>query len=397
MALPVTFTTNGTGLPVKIVPSDGMPVTPESAVPYAFNLKASNTTNVRTAYHAGLRNTRVAFIGDSTFRGQSFGVGTAQAVNSFPMQLATRLNAAGINAGANNVWGDGGSWGLGQTIANFKTGDSRVTSTAGWALGSVLSAGGNNFGATAAGTMTFTPQGNVNTANIIWRDGATGRDWDWAVDGGAATNVQSTNVTQFAIVPVALGSVASHALTLSWDLGTVSILGIDAYDNTRKELSLWNWGICGGTSANLINNTDTVVGRLAILAHASLKPDLAFIEGGLINDWRTSVAVATSKANLTTLVTTVKANNGDVILCVPVFDNGSAGLTASQQLYVDAMYQVALEQNVGLIDIRLKWGSYSSALASGYYHASDTVHPTTAGYLDMANVTAEAVKRAISF
>lgn len=348
---------------------------------YTSNVKLSNTSNFRTAYRAGLRNVRVAFIGDSTTRGQSTGGGTSQAVNSWPMQLATLLNAAGINAGANNVWGDGGSWGLGQTIANFETGDSRVAHTGSWALGSVLSAGGNNFGAAAAGTMTFTPQGNVNDGNVIWRDGATGRNWDWAVDGGVATNVLSTNVTQFALVPIALGSVASHAITLSYDLGTIHILGIDTFDNTRKEISLWNWGICGATSTNLVNNTDTVVGRLAILAHASLKPDLAFIEGGLINDWRTSVSVATSKTNLTTLVSTVKANGGDVILCTPTFDSGVTGLTASQQLYVDAMYEVAVSQNVGLIDFR----KFSPA-------TSDTVHPTTAGYLAMATAARTVIQ-----
>lgn len=358
---------------------------------YTSNLKLTNTSNFRTTYQAGARNVRVAFIGDSTFRGQSFGVGTAQAVNAFPMQLATLLNAVGINAGANNVWGDGGSWGAGQTIANFKLGDSRVTSTAAFALGSVLSAGGNNFAVSAAGTLSFVPQASCDTAQIIWRDGFTGRDWDWSVDGGAATNVLSTNVTQFGVVPAALGALGAHTLTISWDLGAVTILGVDAYNSARKELTLWNWGICGATSANLINNVD-VVGRLNILAHASLKPDLAFIEGGLINDWRTSIALATSKANLTTLVSTVKANGGDVILCVPVFDSGSSGLTASQALYVGAMYEVAAEQNVGLIDIRKKWGSYAAGLASGYYHASDTVHPTTAGYLDMATVTRNAIQ-----
>jgi hypothetical protein len=229
--------------------------------------------------------------------------------------------------------------------------------------------------------MTFTPQANCDTAQIIWRDGAAGRDWDWSVDGGAATNITSSGSTAFRIETVSLGALGAHTLTLSWDLGTIHILGINCYDSSRKEISLWNWGICGGTSTNLINNTDTVVGRLAILAHASLKPDLAFIEGGLINDWRTSIAVATSKANLTTLVSTVKANSGNVILCTPTFDAGSTGLTASQQLYVDAMYQVALEQNVGLIDFR----KISP-------ERSDTVHMTTAGHLAMATVARNVVQ-----
>lgn len=359
---------------------------------FTSNLKLSNTANFRSVYRAGLRNVRVACPGNSTERGQSFGVGTAQALNAWPMQLATLLNAAGINAGANNVWGDGGSWGLGQTITNFLTGDSRVSIANAVTLGSVLSAGGNNFAMAAAAALSFVPQANCNRADIIWRDGATGRNFNWQVDGGSTTQIDSTNVTQFGINSVALGAVGAHTFTLNWVAGSVSILGISAYNDTRKEITLWNWGICGGTSANLINNTDTAVGRLAILANASLKPDLAFIEGGLINDWRTSVPVATSKANLTTLVTTIKANGGDVILCTPCFDNGSAGNTLIQQQYVDAMYQVSAEQNVGLIDIRKKWLSYANAVANGWNSASDTVHPTTAGYLDIATVTRNVVQ-----
>lgn len=352
--------------------------------PYTANVKPSNTAGFRATYRAGARNVRVAFIGDSTTRGQSTGGGTSQAVNSWPMQLSTLLNAAGVNSGANNVWSDGGSWGLGQTISNFLTGDSRVSIANAVTLGSVLSAGGNNFAMAAAAALSFVPQASCNTADIIWRDGATGRNFNWQVDGGSTTQVNSTNVTQFGVNSVALGSVASHTLTLNWVAGSVSIIGVSAYNNTRKELTLWNWGICGATSANLINNVDTAVGRLAILAHSALKPDLAFIEGGLINDWRTSVAVATSKANLTTLVATIKTNGGDVILCTPTFDAGSTGLTAQQQTYVDAMYQVAAEQNVGLLDFR--------KIAP---ERSDNVHMTTAGHLAMATAARDVVLRII--
>lgn len=381
------YAPNG-GLNIALNASGGYSPTPINGTGSLIdNITQSNTSSFRSTYRAGVRNSRVAFIGDSTTRGQSLGGGASQAINSYPMQLATLLNAVSINAGANNVWSDGGSWGLGQTISNFKTGDGRVTSADGWALGSVLSAGGNSFASTALGSMTFTPQSTVDTFEIIWRDGAVGRDFSWQVDGGSATNVLSTGVTQFAITTVPAGSLGAHTLTINWVLGNINIIGINAYDSTRKELSLWNWGICGGTSTNLINNSDAAVGRLAILASSTLKPDLAFIEGGVINDWRTSISVATSKANVTTLVTTCKANGTNVILVTPCFDNGVAGLTSNQQAYVNAMYEIANEQNVGIIDIRKKWISYANAVANGWNNGSDTVHPTTAGYLDIATVT----------
>src|SRR4051812_35282007 len=82
---PYDEATNGFGVAVTFG-SYGAPVTSLRGT-YTSNLNLSNTSNFRSVYRAGVRNTRVAFIGDSTFRGQSFGVGTAQAVNAFPMQL----------------------------------------------------------------------------------------------------------------------------------------------------------------------------------------------------------------------------------------------------------------------------------------------------------------------
>lgn len=360
---------------------------------FTSNVKASNTSNFRSVYRANTRNTRVAIIGDSTDRGQSFGVGTSQATNAWPMQLASALQTAGVNAGAQNVWCDGGSWGQAQTIANFLTGDARCGVTGAWALGSGKSPGGNAFACTATGTMTFLPQGNFDTVEVYWRDGALGRNITVQIGSDTPVAINSTGPTQLAMTPVtAVGGVGHQTITLTWVAGSAGALGISCYDSTRKEVTVWNWGICGGTSTNMVDNSDTAVGRLACMTAAKTKPDLAIVEGGVINDWRTSLDVTTvTIPNLTSMVTTLKGGGSDVILRVPNFDNGSAGLTAQQQNYVNAMYQVSAAQNVGIIDIRKKWVSYANAVTNGWNTASDAVHPTAAGYVDIGNVVRDVI------
>lgn len=363
-------------------------------VPFTSGITAANTSNFRTTYRAGSRNVRAAFIFNSTGRGQSLGVGTSQAVNAFPMQLSTVLNSMGVNAGANNVWCDGGSWGLGQTIANFLTGDGRCSITGAWTLSGSNSPGGNAFACAAAGSMTFTPQANFDTMEVFWRDGASGRNFTAQISTDTAVAVNSSGATQLAKTsPIQKtgGVVGSYPITLTWVAGSITPLAISAYDSTRKEITVWNWGICGGTSAAMINNTDTAVGRLTCISNSLTKPDIAFVEGGVINDWRTSVASSTTYTNLTTLVQALKTAGSDVVICIPVFDNGSAGLTASQQTYVNVMYQVASENGCGVIDIRQKWQSYANAVSNGWQTNSDSVHPTTLGYTDMANVMASVI------
>jgi len=358
---------------------------------FTTNVTPGNTSNFRAAVRANSRNVRVAVIGDSTDRGQSTGVGTAQAVNSWPNKTADLIQNQGITAGANSVFSDGGSWGQAQTFANFLTGDSRVSGTGAWALGATKGPGGNLFTSSATGSMSVVFPAQVDTADIYWRDGATGRNFNWQVDGGATTEIDSTNVTQLAKNTISLGSAGSHTITLNWVLGAVTILGIHAYNSARKEISIWNWGICGGTSANMIDNTDTAVGRLAVLSNSLIKPDLIFLEGGVINDWRTSVAVATTVSNLQSLITTAKNNSIDVIIRIPTFDNGVSGLTAQQNTYVQAMYQLANDNNIGVVDIRNKWLSYNNAVSNGWNISSDTVHPAPAGYVDIANVISNLI------
>lgn len=357
---------------------------------YTSGLTKANTANVRAAWAAQSGNVPIAANGDSTFAGVTTGDGTAQALHSWPAQLPALLQNVGIKAGANNRYGTASG------TFSFLTGfDSRISSTGAWTQGATLAVGGNAFACAATGSMTFTPQGNVTKFVIKWRDGAAGRNFSWQVDGGSATTINSSGTTQVVNTTVSAGTAGIHALTLTWVLGSITILGIDAYDDTagRVEASIWNWGISGATSANLIDNTDTQTGRFFEIGFFA--PKLSLIEGGAINDWRNSISVSTFQTNFTTLVQK-SLTVGDVIVCIPPHDGGSAGFTSNQQAYVDAMYTVAAANNCGVFDIRKRWVSYANAVANGWQTNGDFVHPTAAGYLDYAQAILPTIRYALN-
>jgi len=116
----------------------------------------------------------------------------------------------------------------------------------------------------------------------------------------------------------------------------------------------------------------------------TIPPDLTIIEGGIINDWRQGVAIATSMANIQTIITAA-ASVGNVLLITPSFDNGSGGNTSSQEDYVTAFKALGVTNSIAVLDWRTSITSHAAATAAGLI--DDSVHPTYAGYADIARMT----------
>lgn len=352
----------------------------------------TNTQKIRSAMARSDRNAIVVIQGDSTARGVTTGGGTSQALNATWMQVASQLQKQGINAGANNFFGDATGWGLGaQTMANFAAGDSRISYTGSIAPGTIITAGGNGFSVTAAGSLAFAPPNNVTKFDIYTRDSATGRQYSWAIDGGAATTVSSLGVNAPQKTTVSAGAAGLHSVNFSWVAGNVGLLGMHAYDDTagRREISFLNFGIPGATSSRLLNNADTGAGHLAMLN--AMAPDLTILDGyGLINDWRQSVDISVSMTNLLAGITQARLT-GDVVFITPFWDNGTSGTTAQQDAYSAAAVALCLANNVPIIDVRAAWVSFAAANALGWY--SDTVHPVALGYAVKAAAIVEFFRR----
>lgn len=343
----------------------------------------------------------IAFMGDSTMEGVDE---TASPYNSqystgaMPRQLVPALASYGINAISQNAWGIAGA-----NLNDYLIRNSWVTIAGGTVQGAGAVLGGVQFNFPSAGsTATWSVPGPVDTAQIYYFDGNNTRKIDYTVDGGATTTINlTTNAVIARTAPISLGSRGAHSITAGFgaaSAGSVNVLGVDFWDSTvANYVKLWQFGAAGFQSANIINDTGApAAGRLQQLRNFT--PDVICLEMGP-NDWRNSISVAAFKANMQTFITAVKGMPGppEIWLFTPPYDNGTAGITAQQDLFVQAMYQLSDENNLLLIDLRKRWTSYAFAVAQGWMSGSDNIHPTKLGYGDQSyNILAKVVNYAIS-
>lgn len=361
-----------------------------------FNIKPENTSNVRTAFKANSANIPIAFMGDSTMRGvdETASPYNSQYMNSMPHNVAINLRAAGYNAICDNWYGLSGT-----TFNDYMIRDGRLTSSGLAILGSQQCQGGANviFNA-GASTFNYTSVYPCTKADIYWRNGTAGNDFTWAVDGGSTTVIPTTGSLVFTKTTISLGTLGIHTVNLAQSAGSPQIYGIDCYDDTQtsKQINIRQWGTSGGTASLMIANAGTpAAGRLQQLSN--FPPKLVLAETGP-NDWRGSTSVASVKTSLQTLITAVKTANCDFIFITPPYDNSASGLTKFQDDYVAMMYDLAVQNNVGLIDIRKRHGSFNNAIANGWQVASDAVHLTGFGYKDEATaVVSNAIINLLNF
>lgn len=366
-----------------------------AAPPYTTNLRLSNTSNFRNAWLANSGNVAISNQGDSTARGVDEGAipyNIQYNVNDVCYRLSNALNGAGIVAGSENWFGLSGT-----SLNDYIIRDGRWTVSGGTVNGSNKYQGGTEirFPSVASGA-SYTLATPSDKFDLYWvNQGVTGRTFSYSIDGGTAVNVTTSGVNAMQkISGISLGSLGIHTIAFNWVAGTTLLIGLDCYNSTRNQISVWQHGISGGVSANMIDDGGTPgAGRITQLT--DFPPKLVLTEMGIVNDWRTSVPVATSQANCTTFINAMKAINTDVILVIPPWDNGTGtGNTANQSQYTAAMYAAAAAANIPVIDIRLRWTSYAYAVSQGWQRSTDNVHPAAAGYNDEANnIFLPAIKR----
>lgn len=357
----------------------------------AYNIKATNTRRIRAAAARNDENAIVACIGDSTTRGQSTGGGSTQALSAWPMQVAGLLDRKGVPAGANNLFGMGNGYnGAGSKFDALKAADPRISADTGSMLAfGVETAGGIAFAMNASAGFTFTPQAPVSHFKIYHAKNPGHGSFSYSINGGTPVTVSCAAPVAVGEVSIDVGSLGLHTLTLAHVSGNVAVLGMSGYNNTggRKELTFLNLGISGAKSDGFLFEVSGQPYTRRPMQKA-LAPALSLIEGGIINDWGQSTTLATTKSNIKTLCQDMLIS-GDVILITPVFDGGTAGLAAYQESYVRLMYEIADELDIGLIDVRRLWLSYTQANADGYM--SDPTHPGARGYREQAKLIARVL------
>lgn len=352
-----------------------------SAGSFATNMMIWRAKRFQDSLTPSGKNPRIMCIGDSTVRG----INTTEVVTrtnmhlfSWPYWLARHLQSNGIPATADSFWGAGGSsFSSSPPITSL---DSRLTRSGSGIGFSESSLGGQALSGSASGSVTFTPLGQCDTVEIHWIRNTGLGTFSYSIDGGTATNVATAGASSMQKTTVYLGSLTNHSITIAWVSGTWYVRGLDCYDSTSspRQISVWNMGMSGNTSASMIGSGNPWSPNNFV---TWLDPDLVIIEGGVINDWRTSVASATSKANIE-MIATNAAVGASVVMLTPAFDSGSGGLTADQNTYVQNMLDIADTYGYGIINWRLSIGSSAISVAAGLI--DDSVHPTSAGNSDIA-------------
>lgn len=346
------------------------------AVPFTTNLSPATTTQIRAGYQAmlaGTRNMNIAVMEDSTGRGvdETASPYGSQYPLSVAEQLAILFRSDGIAAGANNWYGISGF-----DFADYTDRDSRVAATGAttaFAIAVPIQGGSEIEFPTAAGTWSFTPQQPVSSCQIYYQDSTAGRQFSWDVDGGAATTITTAGLNTIASATIPLGSVGTHTIRLTWVAAFVRIYGIDCQDATRKEVTIRQWSISGGTTSNMIDNTGTPnSGRLRQMDLN--RPDVVAGDFGIINSWRLSRSIANVVLDLTTLFDAIKAAGADFIFVEPPFDSSSDGNAAIQQQYVDAAAALAISKGGIVFRTRQALTSKTVSDSYGYTVANDAVH-----------------------
>lgn len=347
-----------------------------SGVPFADNLKPATTSKILAGYQAmlaGTRNMRVAVMGDSSERSvdETASPYGSQYPLSIAEQLATLFRSDGIAAGANNWYGISGT-----SLSDYDLRDDRFLASGTAAVGSTIVQGGAGLSmSSATAAASFTPQQPVSSCDIYTLQfvGFNGATLAANVDGGTATNIVQNTTTTIRQTTISAGSVGTHTVNVNWASGSNALYGIDCQDATRKEITFRQWGISGGTSSSMIDNTGSPqAGRLNQLALSPV--DLVLGDFGLINSWRLNRSVANVVLDLTTLFDAIKAAGADFIFVEPPFDSSSTGNTANQQQYVDAAAALAISKGGIVFRTRQALVSKTVSDSYGYTVANDAVH-----------------------
>lgn len=322
---------------------------------------------------SGAGNATAYWLGDSTWIGYNDGA-TNNLLTSPPAIFVNMLNNAGINAHFNNR--------IGGNVAS----DSRFSQGSWTSNNNLIIGGNNNFFATATTTTpaSWAYTTPVDTCNVYYYSTGTSTQFSMNIDGGSATTVTTGATAGIFTSANKTATLGIHTLNVNWVAGTVGLIGSNCYDSTKKWVDVYAGGAGGATSAYFANNTTFGVGTVTPLTSTKyLAQNITFINLG-INDWCTSVSVATYTANMQVIITNA-ASVGDVVLVSPFPSNPAAGgctsgaTNATQLTYVAALQSLATINNIPFIDTFNRMTSY--AVSNAYYNA-DGVHPLVIGIVD---------------
>jgi len=358
-----------------------------------YNFSAPQFTKWKAAVarvKAGTGRAKVVHIGDSTTWGEGGGdVGTQNRLNAklycAPTVAANRINALGIPTLSENVFASGANTGI-TTITDWRNYyKPYFNAAASWILDGSSTAGGCYFSNTAD-AANLTVMDSANPANpitdtfVFYNLRASGAGViKPVIDGVAGSNITQTNASaSFATDTISLGAPASHTVAFQRVSGKAFFGGYYAYDSTVPAVDYLNLGRGSSTTADWLVATAPYNSFPAFQAIAA-DADLIIIDL-TINDGFTGVADATYKTNLQSIITGAVATGASVLLTTGNPSRTDVYPDAKQQSIRQAMRELAISNNLPMLDQYLIYTDWVSMNANGFMFNAN--HPSKAGYAD---------------
>jgi lysophospholipase L1-like esterase len=333
----------------------------------------------RFRYALGGRNAApvdILHVGDSITQGYR----ASSLANRWPSvmrdHLRTRYPTTGITGG-------GFGYVPARTISNYIApfSDNIVTALSGGTNVFGLDGVDIQLGAGNSATFVFTGTG----ADILTTTFAGGGTYTYTIDGGAASSavsVAKTGANEYGTITTQIRglSSASHTLVITRASGTVFLEGIMVYDGDEaKGIRSTVAALAGSYSGDWSTRATTYWPKYI----SQIQPDLVTIEL-MANDYinTSPVAVATAKANVKSVIATIKANCTAVpsFVLLPVWAIvGNGTPLAPWASYVTAHYEIAAEDTDGavcVLDLQKRINTGAAGTVGGML--PDSSHPDDA-------------------
>lgn len=346
------------------------------------NWRPDNTRRWRRALAAAVAAggqssaARVNCYGPSTVAGYMAGVGRSEAA-AWPAQLRGLLSRRyAMESGTGTIY--------------FHEPDPRVYAP-GWSLTQPYGPyGASCFSqASAGGSLAFGPV--VATGwRVTYLAGPGAGVFTFGTDDGSRypmTVDSNASSWQVRTVATPAGSYGPHRLGARWASGgPVFIIGVEGYVGSTSSwtpggIAVTNTGKGSTVVANLLGGAGDWTGSslgaavdanacdLAIVAYAENSPGYQTPEQ--------------MKTDYRVLLDRLRASGADLLLCTSIDWQGETEelhIKAPQPDYDQAVRDLAAEYDAPVFDVAARWGRWEDS--PGYY--SDRIHPTPAGYADLA-------------
>lgn len=318
--------------------------------------------------------------GDSTTYGygsDGLGVGSYR-VKSWPTQLVNLFKGSLAGPGATAEWNN---WfGVGNFGQLGAPSDPRLVIGSAWAASFAQSSlGGYPLVATAnTNALSFTPTENVDTFVVFYIQTAAAGSFNMNINGGANTLVNVQNAATLMASATLTGVLGANTINITQNAGTISIIGVDAYNSQIPTVRVMN----AGWSGSQIN--DWQIGGLTSAwpknALKTMAPDLTLIDM-TINDWVNQTNPAGYLAAIQGMITTAQLS-GDVAIITGNPSQASVVPVAQQKVYVGLCAQAAQAAKIPFIDVFSRFVSWELSNPEGFNY--DYLHPNGLGYADIA-------------